>query len=477
MSQKQIKWKQSEDFHLNRRKEVLNSSGVKEEMPFDVDSYQIRNICQSFTNCPYQNLQKLYDISEYLIESNSSLIEFLHDIDFFHGFGNFLNEVSEADDKLILLYILSDLTRLSTIECLALIEGPNLSLKFLKRQIFSNNDDIKRLSLKCLKHFAEDSHECCDLIIKYGFLNEFYTLLIGNPTDTNTILYIEKILTYILHNSLNDQSSLQIDDENFIILRKTAYQLINKNFGEDISCRILYFISKLEVYVDEDNIQNAQTLVQFLATAKNSKCLRYLMNFFVSRTYIKRGSDFPEAKAFFLNGILQIIFENFFNEDDSDPYNTFEMKIDWSSKLIGSIIENVNESIFQFFEIGFFDIFIDFSINGSFKLKSASAYVLSRLLRKITQQHIQLGDDQIDDLNEISLTFVQLIDTDDSNTILNVFDFILNLIEILNDKTYIISLLSEEDIFENIKTIAEQEEAQNGLILYKKAAMIIEIVS
>lgn len=457
-----LNWKANDDTNLSKNRLAQNLDQPEEEEPFYADGDQLGEICFQFVQNPYPNLRNLYEISDILVESSSSLIKYLREIKFFQTFGNFINSVTDPNDRIAVLQILLNLSRLPTDVCLDLIEGNDLALKFLKAQIFSTIDEIRYLSLKCLKHFAQDSHLCRFVILFNNLVFDLYSALIGNKNDMKTISLIEKIFTYLL---LEDFS-----DNDIFLLRKIAFDLIDKNFGTNISCRILCSLSEKENDIDPEYINNAQKIIQFLINERNSKCLKYLMKFFFVR------SDFlEEATAFFSNNLFQVLFKIFFttNEETADSFNTKEDKIDWSCKLIGKIIEKVDVSVNQFFEIGFFDCLIKLSIEGNYREKSSSIYTLSRVLLQVVKNSICLNANHINLLLEVCVYCIELIDTIDQNTLFSVFDFILNLIKILNDPKDVISLLTQEETFEQITTISMQNENET---LRNKATEIICIV-
>lgn len=461
-------WKADENLSLKRNSEAINqSSSGEEEETFEKDSLEMRNILISFTNFPYQNLNELYRISGDLIESNSSLLKFLHQINFFETFAYFLNEINNPPDKITSLKILLNLSRLPTSECLSLIQGEDLALVFLKNNIFSEINDVRYLSLKCLKNFAQDSPECRKLILFNNLLNDFYSLLIGRSDDLKLIKLIGKTILFLLLEKLVD--------EDIKIVKRISFDLIGMAqqyaFVEDFPCKYLCSLSEKEKDPDNDFIENAQVLVQFLVQVKNSKSLPNLMKFF----FVRSGFD-CEAYAFFSNGIFSALYNNFIiNKDNNiDRYNSKENKIEWSAWLIDAILKKVNESIFQFLEIGFLEAFIDFSLNGNYQFKSASALVFSTALNSILANKIKIADNLMIALNEVASRYIKDIDSYDEKTIISSFSLILSLISLQKDPKPLLSLLFEETTYNIISTFAEQSENST---LREKAIEVLHTIN
>ena len=260
-----LNWKANDDTNLSKNRLAQNLDQPEEEEPFYADGDQLGEICFQFVQNPYPNLRNLYEISDILVESSSSLIKYLREIKFFQTFGNFINSVTDPNDRIAVLQILLNLSRLPTDVCLDLIEGNDLALKFLKAQIFSTIDEIRYLSLKCLKHFAQDSHLCRFVILFNNLVFDLYSALIGNKNDMKTISLIEKIFTYLLLEDFSDNDFINFSQQIAVTSQlnhpsiKKFHGFIPVNFKSGLNHLILTEVTFGNLkFIREKNLKNIQ---------------------------------------------------------------------------------------------------------------------------------------------------------------------------------------------------------------------------
>ena len=338
----------------------MNQNCEEEEEEDLMDSNEFRQLCSQFVQFPSEYFSKMYFISNYMRNADSSLISFLLQIGFFEAYTKCMNDIEETNGILFPLQTFLNFTYLKSSVKMALINSG--CLNFLKKNMFSTDYNIQCLSLKCLKNLSLEDKEIKTILVKNALiLVDFYSMIIGCKND-RIKFKISKLISILLSND--------IENIDILLVRKIAFELMKYHYAIDQVCRILCYTATQPDGPDPQiyDQKNASILVQYISYAKESKFLSHLLKFFTIR------AEYKEEAYSFYNAEIVTILENFIKGGNSEIST-------WASYVFENIIKQVPESNKMFFDLDFFNFYSNSLMEGSYQEAAIAIAIFSRVVK------------------------------------------------------------------------------------------------